>query len=101
MSWMQGTGFSISEKLEITHLTAGDGSLVRGVVVLENIRRGETLCNLPVHLICKHCAMYCLLKYALHTFMEVIDEICDEETSDTFDKVRDCNFSAEYGFIRQ
>lgn len=48
VSWMEGNGFSISEKLSITHLLAGDGKLVRGVVVLKNIRRGETLCNLPV-----------------------------------------------------
>lgn len=74
MSWMQATGFSISEKLEITHLTAGDGSLVRGVVVLENMQRGETLCNLPVHLICTHCTIYCLLKSALHIFMAMIGE---------------------------
>lgn len=87
MSWMQGTGFSISEKLEITHLTAGDGSLVRGVVVLDNIQHGETLCNLPVHLICKHRVIYCLLKYALHICMVVIDKICNGETSDTLDKV--------------
>nr|PNR34699.1 hypothetical protein PHYPA_022597 [Physcomitrium patens] len=48
VSWMEGNGFSISEKLSITHLLAGDGKLVRGVVVLKNIRRGETLCNLPL-----------------------------------------------------
>jgi len=48
VSWMEGNGFSISEKLAITHLKAGDGKLVRGVVVLKDIKRGETLCNLPV-----------------------------------------------------
>lgn len=45
---MEGHGFSISEKLAVTHLKAGDGKLVRGVVVLKDIKRGETLCNLPV-----------------------------------------------------
>lgn len=49
VSWMEGNGFSISEKLAITHLKAEDGKLVRGVVVLKDIRRGETLCNLPVN----------------------------------------------------
>jgi hypothetical protein len=49
VSWMEGNGFSISEKLAIAHLKAGDGKLVRGVVVLKDIRRGETLCNLPVN----------------------------------------------------
>jgi len=47
--WMERSGFSISEKLAITHLKAGDGKLVRGVVVLKDIRRGETLCSLPVN----------------------------------------------------
>lgn len=45
---MEGNEFIISEKLDITHLKSGDGSLVRGVVVRKNIRQGETLCSLPV-----------------------------------------------------
>lgn len=50
VSWMEGNGFLISEKLAITHLKAEDGKLVRGVVVLKDIRRGETLCNLPLNM---------------------------------------------------
>lgn len=46
---MEGNGFSISEKLAITNIKAEDGKLVRGVVVLKDIKRGETLCNLPVN----------------------------------------------------
>jgi hypothetical protein len=48
VTWMEETEFSISEKLAITHIKAGDGDPVRGVVVLKDIQQGETLCNLPV-----------------------------------------------------
>jgi hypothetical protein len=48
VTWMEETEFSISEKLAIAHIKAGDGDPVRGVVVLKDIQQGETLCNLPV-----------------------------------------------------